>query len=118
MTWSYSNNPSNSELDKYRFLIGDTNPKYELLQDEEIQFIIDEYKEHDKRLYVLYDRLADLFSKDIKRSLGPQSEDPTSRQQYYIKKAEYYRQKCFNSGISLPMYKSDKIFSKGMHNNV
>lgn len=118
MTWSYSNNPSNSELDRYRFLIGDTNSKYELLQDEEIQFILDEYKEHDKRLYLLYDRLANLFAKDIKRSLGPQSEDPTSRQKYYAEKASYYKHKCLGSGIYLPKYKSDKIFSKGMHNNV
>ena len=41
MTWSYSGNPGSSELDEIRFTIGDTDVKDPELQDEEIQFVID-----------------------------------------------------------------------------
>ena len=36
--WSYSANPTSSNKDAVRFLIGDTNPDDPLLQDEEIYF--------------------------------------------------------------------------------
>src|SRR3954465_5880659 len=39
MTWTYSGNPSTSTTDEIRFLIGDTDPDDELLQDEEIQYL-------------------------------------------------------------------------------
>lgn len=40
-TWSYSGDPSNSDLDHVRFLIGDTDANDQKLQDAEIQFAID-----------------------------------------------------------------------------
>ena len=39
MTYSYSD-PSNSLLDECRFMIGDTDPDYPLLEDEEIKFAL------------------------------------------------------------------------------
>lgn len=39
MTWNYSGNPSTSTTDEIRFLIGDTDPEEELIQDEEIQYL-------------------------------------------------------------------------------
>jgi len=41
MSWSYSGNPANSDLDLIRFMVGDTNSIDPELQDEEIQFEID-----------------------------------------------------------------------------
>lgn len=38
MTWSYSGNPSSSDLDAVRYLIGDTNSAKPLLSNEEIQY--------------------------------------------------------------------------------
>ena len=41
MSWSYSGDPSNSDLDLIRFMIGDTDSVDPELQDEEIQYEID-----------------------------------------------------------------------------
>ena len=118
MTWSYSGYPANSDLDKYRFIIGDADENDKLLLDAEINYILDTFDEHNLRLYNLYQRISDKFARDIKKSLGPQSEDPTSRQQYYADKASYYKQLCSTSGVSVPKYSYRKVFRKGMHNNV
>jgi hypothetical protein len=118
MIWTYSGNPAENELDKYRFIIGDTDENDQLLLDAEIEFVLCENTDHNLRLYTLYQIIADKFARSIKRSLGPQSEDPTSRQQYYADKAAYYKQLCSASGVSVPKYSYKKVFRKGMHNNV
>lgn len=41
MSWSYSGDPSTSLLDLARFLILDTDSSDQLLQNEELQFLID-----------------------------------------------------------------------------
>lgn len=42
MTWSYSGDPSDSDKDTVRFLIGDTDTDDQLLSDEEITFTLTE----------------------------------------------------------------------------
>lgn len=41
MAFSYSGDPSNSDLDQVRFIIGDTEQDDYYLEDKEIQFFID-----------------------------------------------------------------------------
>ena len=118
MSWSYSGDPSNSPLDRYRFLLGDTNPESPLMQDEEINFLATEAGENENKiLYMLFSHAATIFARDIKRTLGPQTEDPTSRLDYFNSKAEEYKSKIFAAGLSLPHYAAPKIFMKGMDNN-
>jgi len=45
MTWSYSGNPATSAKDQVRFLVGDTNPKEQLLTDQEIEFLLTTYNQ-------------------------------------------------------------------------
>ena len=40
MSWSYSQDPTTSPMDEVRFLIGDTNPSAQQLQDQEILYNI------------------------------------------------------------------------------
>lgn len=40
MTWEYSGDPSSSARDEIRFLIGDTDSTFPLLQDAEIDYLI------------------------------------------------------------------------------
>ena len=40
MSWSYSGDPADSDLDLVRFYVGDTDSRWELLQDEEILHVI------------------------------------------------------------------------------
>lgn len=127
MSQSYSGDPSTSDLDYYRFLIGDTGELDEydstpaatyILSDEEINFVISRYKYENAILYVLYDSMASVLSRWIKNSLGPAAEDPTTRLKYYTDKAKEYRKlNTAASGLSLPVYASEKSFWKGIHDN-
>lgn len=118
MSWSYSNDPTNSKLDECRFIIGDTNPKAPIMQDEEIEYLISTTGDNEDRLrYELFRHAATIFARDIKRSLGPQSEDPTARLNYFKEQMDLYKSKVMSNGISLPKYSYPKVFRKGMHNN-
>lgn len=118
MSWSYSGDPASSQLDECRFLIGDTNEESPILQDEEIEYIIASANGNMLRIkYALFRQAATRFSRDIKRTLGPQSEDPTGRLNYYHAQAAAYEKMLVASGISLPTYEYPQVFHKGMHNN-
>ena len=118
MSFSYSGDPRSTPLDAARFLIGDTNSKAPIMQDEEILYIIDLYGDGtNTSKYHLFSRAATLFARDIKRSLGPQSEDPTSRLEYFNKQAEYYKSLAASGGVSQQRYAHPKVFHKGMHSN-
>jgi hypothetical protein len=118
MSFSYSKDPSASKLDECRFLLGDTNADTPILQDEEINYIIKQSGSNSTLMrYMLFNQAATIFARAIKRSLGPQSEDPTSRLKYYETEAAYYKQRLAINGISVPKYAYPKVFHKGMQNN-
>lgn len=118
MSFSYSGDPSSSKLDECRFLLSDTDKSNAILQDEEIEYIISKAGNNDNLLkYHLFNQAATIFSKAIKRSLGPQSEDPSDRLNYFKQQATEYKSKIVSAGISLPKYNYAKIFHKGMHSN-
>lgn len=118
MSFSYSADPSASPLDEARFLIGDTDSSNPIMQDEEIQYIIDTYGAGtNSSKYQLFDRAATLFARDIKRSLGPQSEDPTERLKFFKEQADYYKKLLSIGGVSVPKYSYPKTFRKGMFSN-
>lgn len=53
MSWSYSGDPSSSEVDTVRFYVQDTDESLQLLTDEEIQYLIDEwYTKYESYIYV------------------------------------------------------------------
>lgn len=118
MSFSYSGDPSKSKLDECRFLLSDTDEDNPILQDEEIDFIISKSGNNENLLrYSLFRHAATVFSRAIKRSLGPQSEDPTDRLKYFQAQAEEYKIKLSARGVSLPKYTYPKVFYKGMHSN-
>lgn len=116
MSWTYSGNPSTSPLDALRFMLKDTIEEDPLLQDEEIQFILDNYKGQNAQLAVGYRQCAATLSrKPIKRSLGPQSEDNSKRLQFYQDMADKYEDMLVFSGRPRdPEYQHDVVFEKGM----
>ena len=118
MSFSYSGNPSASPLDECRFLISDTDKARPIFQDEEINFIIAQSGSDVALLrYNLFSQAATTFARDIKRSLGPQSEDPTARLAYFRQQADSYKAKIAARGLSLPQFNYPKVFYKGMHSN-
>lgn len=119
MAWTYSGDPKSSDKDMYRFLIGDTIATEPVLQDAEIEFVIDAYSSNNARLYKLFEVATNIFAREYKRSLGPQAEDPTERLKYFASNMVYYKKlSSLSGGLSIPVYASDKIFVKGMHDNV
>ncbi len=118
MSWTYSGNPASSQRDELRFTISDTNQAEPIMQDEELDYLITEYGSNRNMLmYQAFTRAATLFARDIKRSLGPQSEDPTERLKFFRDQANYFRSKLSVAGISVPVYNYPKVFHKGMHSN-
>lgn len=118
MSFSYDAKALDDKLNECRFILGDTNEKSPIMQDEEIQYIIDNYGKSETSLrYHLFLQAATIFARSIRRSLGPQSEDPTSRLEFFQSQAEEYKRKMSISGLSIPNYAYPKVFSKGMQNN-
>ena len=118
MAWSYTGNPASNDIDRLRFLIGDTVESDPILQDEELQFLITEHGANEVSLrYNAFTTVATVFAREIKRSLGPQSEDPTERLKFFRDQAAFYRAKLTIAGVSLPTYAYPKIFRKGMQSN-
>ena len=118
MSFSYSGDPSNSQLDECRFLIGDTDEKNPLFNDEEINYIISQSGSDSNLLrYTLFTQAATVYAKAIKRSLGPQSEDPTARLNFFKQQADVYKNKLAVGGVSIPRYAHHKVFYRGMQNN-
>lgn len=118
MSFSYSGDPSASVLDEARFLIGDTNSAAPIMQNEEILYLIGDNGELTNNVkYQLFDRAATLFARDIRRSLGPQTEDPTDRLKFYKEQAEYYKNLVAIGGVSPQKYAHPKTFRRGMFNN-
>ena len=118
MSFSYSGNPSESAIDECRFLLGDTDENNPIMQDEEIEYIIAQSNSDVNLLrYNLFTQAATIFARAIKRSLGPQSEDPTSRLSYFKSQAAEYKSKIASKGLSIPKFNYPKVFYKGMHSN-
>lgn len=121
MSFTYSGNPSNSDADFIRFMIGDTNAATPILQDAEITYIINstEGMSTSYRLAVAFRAAATaLAAKLVKRSLGPQSEDATKRYEYYTRLADKYEKIGSFSGVPpLKEYASELIFDKNMMAN-
>lgn len=118
MTFTYSGDPSEDEISALRFKLADTNKDAALFTDEELQYLIDEYGENEDILtYQVFSYAATKFARDIKRSLGPQSEDPTSRLAYFREKANAAKKRLVSKGLYLPKYQAPKQFWKGMMDN-
>lgn len=117
MSWSYSGDPSTGDKDEYRFLIGDTDESDQLLSDEEIEYTLAKTTKHNNRLYILYQTIANGFAKEIKSSLGPQSEDPTKRNEYYSAMAKKYGRMITGGIPSTVSSSDDTVFVMGIHDN-
>lgn len=73
MTWSYSGNPASSNLDKVRFLVGDTDTNNQLLRDAEINWLLSEWNNnvYVAAAHAAYSLSAEFSGKsDFSRSVG------------------------------------------------
>jgi|SRR5690606_24112387 len=84
MVWSYSGNPSTSEKDEVRFLLGDTSQDDPLLQDEEIEYLLDQ---HDGSALTAAvegcERIIAKLSREADMSSGATSISASQRRKHY-----------------------------------
>ncbi len=70
MSWSYSGDPANSDLDQARFLINDTDLNDQLLSDQEIEWAISEQSTIVLAAALCLRALANRFSRMVTRKVG------------------------------------------------
>lgn len=90
MAWTYDN-PAASERDAVRFLIGDTDTDDQLIQDEELDFLLDERQD---RYYAAADaaeQIAARFSREVNQSADGLSWSGSSLSQQFYELAEKLR---------------------------
>lgn len=90
MTWSYSGNPAASDLDRYRFLTGDTNELEPFLTDEEIEYLISQYKTEDLVLYNIYKNILVKVARYVTEKLGPEEVKKSDLWQHYKELLDKY----------------------------
>lgn len=88
MSWTYSGDPSISNKDQVRFLVGDTDSSEPLATDEEIEFALTQ----NSNVYAAAAFIADGISTYFMRcadseEIGPVKVAYTSRVQFYSKRA-------------------------------
>lgn len=117
LSFSYSGNPENSRLDAIRFMIGDTNEDGALMQDEEVNYIINQNADNETAQVINAFRQAAtiLGIRTVKKTLGPQSEDATARLKYYNEMATKLEKRLRSTVVPpLPDYQYITVFEKGM----
>jgi hypothetical protein len=79
MTWTYSGDPSSSDLDKVRFLVGDTDEALPLMQDEEINFLIKTKGSADGAIQNVLLSIIAVLAREVDYVIGPESVKASQR---------------------------------------
>ena len=119
MSFSYSGDPTASDIDRIRFSVGDTKAAGHLLEDEEINYLVATTSSETALLAAVYRQLATILgARTVKRTLGPQSEDGTARLAYFKQMADKYDLLAgFGGTPPLPDLAYGPIFDKHMMAN-
>ena len=91
MTWTYSGDPAGSDRDKVRFLVFDTDTNEQLLNDEEIAWVLTQATNIFMAAASCAEAIAAKFAKDINRSVVGISAQPSSRAGFYLELADKLR---------------------------
>jgi len=123
MAWTYSGDPSTSERDQVRFLVGDTDTNDQLLTDEEISYLLTTKKNVVKAAIEACNRLIAKFSRDVDYSIGPEKVSAGDRvKQFKSLKEELVRDSIESNaapfwGGSELLEEQEPLFDLGMHDN-
>ena len=90
MAWSYSD-PSASPKDAVRFLVGDTDTTDQLINDEEIEFLVDEFGDVYTAAGSVAESLAAKFAREVTHSGDGLSYSGNQLYQHYTDLAERLR---------------------------
>ena len=91
MTWTYSGDPANSDRDKVRFLVFDTDTNEQLLSNEEIAWLLSEISNVYLAAANAAEAIAAKFAKDITRNAVGLSATVGDRARFYLDLANKLR---------------------------
>ena len=91
MTWTYSGNPATSDRDKVRFLVFDTDTNEQLINNEEIDWLLSEQSNIYLAAANAAEAIAAKFAKDITRNAVGLSATVGNRARFYLDLADKLR---------------------------
>lgn len=120
MTWTYSGNPKESMKDYVRFLCGDTDEDMPLLQDEEIQFLLEQHRSVIKAAIASCKVIIAKLSREVDYSIGPEKVAASQRVEHYRAlladlSSSGIKTKAAPSWSTPEMEKRPALFDIGMH---
>lgn len=102
MTWSYSGNPAASALDEVRFLIGDVDEAEQLLQDEEITYLLGRVSSTRLAAAEAARAIAARFARQVDEAVGDMRLQLDQRVRHYEALAERLASGC----ATVPLYEA------------
>ncbi len=93
MTWTYSRDPAHSSRDAVRFLVGDTDADWPLVQDEEIDYILATYPNTTLAAAEVCDAIAARLSREADTGNMDMRVSASQRAQAYAQRAKELRAK-------------------------
>lgn len=111
-TWSYTGNPTNSNRDACRFVIGDTDANNQLLSDQEIEWLLVQWEDN---IYTAGAEACVAISgkfaakADYSRSVGDMSISTQYQAQAnnYLTRADHLREQADKYGQPVPSFYTD-----------
>jgi len=119
MAWTYSGNPASSSLDAVRFEIGDTDQSDQLLQNEEIEYCLDQESNFFGAAARSCEVIARKFARLADSAMGKTKIQASQKSQAYAKMAVALRRRA--TGYHEPFagaLDAEPVFTKGMMDNI
>lgn len=101
MTWTYTL-PITEPKDEVRFLSGDTDSTRQVVQDEEITYVLSKQPNVTLAAAIVCDAAAAKFSQDTDARVGDVSESSSQRAEAFRQKAKDLRQRA--GVVALPIF--------------
>ena len=120
MTWTYGGNPQNSDLDRLRFLCGDTQQADPLITDEELNFLLGRAGSPEAAAPEAAQAIMLKLSREVDYTLGPEQVKASQRLTNYQKvwnALQASRVRKYAAPSWQPPTGSPGIFDVGMHDN-
>lgn len=94
MAWSYDGDPSASNKDAVRWLVGDTDPARKLVSDEEVAYALGDVSNVHAAAALVADAIAAQFSRDSDRQVGDLKISASQKSKQYRQTARMLRRKA------------------------
>lgn len=121
MVWTYSGDPSSTDRDKVRFMIGDTDSQDPLLSDEEIMYLLDTKQSVQKAAQEACRAIIAKFAREVSYSLGPEKVEASDRLAHYKELLNELKAQSMEANAA-PSWAGETnpgepIFDLGIHDN-